>query len=325
MQHTASTLIFAVCLGFPALTYAGAPEDPAVPSGTATQDNASSGSTEIGSDDKFVGTKEVAAEDAAAEDGPKDPHAEDATEFDISLGGIFSTGNSRSLATTGLTNFRLRRTIHQFGASVAGNYGATGAEDRPRGYDTTVGNVQGLVRYDVFFAERWTAFAQVTGRHDPFQKLDLRMNVDPGFAFYALNKTKHRLWFEAGYDFQYDLRTDEALVLVDDDGEPVLDLNGNTQIDPAVLKTELNHAVRVFAGYSNKLSERVGFDTGIEYLQSVVLGRRLRVNYLAALNTQLVERLSLAVTFTLRFENDPLPGVGRLDTVTAFSLTYRFF
>jgi putative salt-induced outer membrane protein len=305
----------------PGLAWAAPPEEPNVPTGTASQGNASSGSTELGTGDKFSTAKDVGTDDAEA---PADPHANDATEFDISLGGIFSTGNSRSLALTGLSNFRLRRTIHQFSASLAGNYGATGIVDTRR-YETTVGNVQGLVRYDVFFAKRWTAFLQTTARHDTFQGLELRLNVDPGVAFYALNKTKHRLWFEAGYDFQYDLRTDEARVLVDADGNPVLDMNGDTQIDPNIDPFLLNHAARLFAGYSNKLSDKVSFDTGLEYLQSVILARRMRLNYLAAINTQLAERFSLAVTFTLRYENDPLPGVRKLDTISAFSLAYRFF
>ncbi|MCA9684163.1 MAG: DUF481 domain-containing protein, partial [Myxococcales bacterium] len=192
-------------------------------------------------------------------------------------------------------------------------------------YETTVGNVQGLARYDVFFAKRWTAFLQSTARHDTFQGLDLRLNVDPGFAFYALNKPTHRLWFEAGYDFQYDLRTDEARTLLDVDGNPVLDGNGDTQIDPNIDATLINHAVRLYGGYSNKLSEKVSFDTGLEYLQSVIVANRFRLNYLAAINTQLVERLSMAVTFTLRYENAPLPTVKKLDTITAFSLAYRFF
>ena len=315
----------------PALAFAAPPpDDPAIPKGTASQDAASSGSTELGTGDKFSAAKEVAAEDpdaaaaAEGEEGKPDPHANDATEFDIALGGIFSTGNSRTLAATGTSNFRLRRTIHQFGAAVAGNYGASGVEDSDR-YETSVGNVQGLVRYDVFFAHDWTAFLQVTARHDTFQGLDYRMNVDPGFAYYAINKTNHRLWFEAGYDFQYDLRTDEARILLDDAGDPVLDVNGNEQIDPAIDKFLFNHAVRLYAGYSNKLSDKVSFDTGFEYLQSVLLAKRLRFNYLAALNTQLAERFSLAVTFTLRYENDPLPGVRKLDTITALSLAYRFF
>jgi putative salt-induced outer membrane protein len=295
------------------------PADPGVPEGTTKQDAASSGKTELGTGDKLVNSKEVAAEADAT-----DPHANDATEFDISLGGIFSTGNSRTIAATGVSNFRLRRTIHQFGAAVAGNYGATGVPDSKR-YESTVGNVQGLTRYDVFFARDWTAFLQVTARHDTFQGLEVRMNVDPGFAYYAINKPKHRLWFEAGYDFQYDLRTDESRTLLDADGNPVLDMNGDTQIDPAIDKYLINHAVRLFAGYSNKLSEKVSFDTGLEYLQSVLLARRFRLNYIAALNTQLVERLSFAVTFQLRYENDPLPNIRKLDTITAFSLVYRFF
>jgi putative salt-induced outer membrane protein len=322
MSH--SKLVPAIALALvlaPSLAYgAPPPSDPDVPEGTTKQDAASSGSTELGSGDKFTTSKEVTAEDPAA----TDPHANDATEFDIALGGIFSTGNSRTLAATGVSNFRLRRTIHQFGASVAGNYGAAGVEDSNR-YETTIGNVQGLTRYDVFFARNWTAFLQVVGRHDSFQGLDFRMNVDPGFAYYAINKPIHRLWFEAGYDFQYDLRTDEARILLDDAGEPVLDMDGDTQIDPNIDKYLINHAVRLYAGYSNKLSDKVSFDTGLEYLQSVILARRFRINYIAALNTQLVERFSLAITFTLRYENDPLPNIRKLDTITAFSLAYRFF
>ena len=105
----------------------------------------------------------------------------------------------------------------------------------------------------------------------------------------------------------------------------MLDADGDTQIDPAIDKYLINHAVRLFAGYSNKLSEKVSFDTGLEYLQSVIVGPRFRLNYVAALNTQLAERFSLAVTFTLRYENQPLPEVRKLDTITAFSLAYRFF
>lgn len=320
-----SLVLALVCLSPQLAAAAPPPEDPGVPKGTAGQADASTGSTELGTGDKFSGAKEIVAEDpTAAEQAVIDAHANDATEFDISLGGIFSTGNSRSLAATGLTNFRLRRTIHQFGASLAGNYGAAGVPDTDR-YDTTVGNVQGLLRYDVFFARDWTAFLQSTARHDTFQGLELRVNVDPGFAYYAINKPKHRLWFEAGYDFQYDLRTDEIRTLLDADGNPILDMDGDTQIDPAIDQFLLNHAVRLYAGYSNKLSDKVSFDTGIEYLQSVILAKRLRLNYLAAINTQLAERFSLAVTFTLRYENDPLPNVRKLDTISAVSLAYRFF
>jgi putative salt-induced outer membrane protein len=305
-------------LAIPTLVSAAPPpEEPDIPAGTTEQAPPPTGTTELGTD-------QFATAAAPAEDIPPESHANDVTQLDISLGGVFSTGNSRTLAATGLANFRLRRTRHQFGASLAGNYGASGVEDSDR-YETTIGNVQGLARYDVFFARDWTAFLQLTARHDSFQGLAYRMNVDPGFAYYAINRPVHRLWFELGYDFQYDLRTDEGRLLRDPDGELILDAAGDTQFDPAIDKVLLNHAVRAFIGYSNRLSEAVTFDTSFEYLQSVILARRFRLIYLAALNTQLMERFSLAVTFQLRYEHDPLPHVRRLDTITGFSLAYRFF
>ncbi|HRI10249.1 MAG TPA: DUF481 domain-containing protein, partial [Nannocystaceae bacterium] len=74
----------------------------------------------------------------------------------------------------------------------------------------------------------------------------------------------------------------------------------------------------------NRLSEKVSFDTGLEYLQSLLKGDTFRLNWDNALTTQLWGRLSLAATFTLRYENHPLPDVRRLDTITAMNLVFRF-
>jgi putative salt-induced outer membrane protein len=161
-----------------------------------------------------------------------------------------------------------------------------------------------------------------TARHDPFQGLDLRFNFDPGVAAYALTNPKHRLWFEAGYDLQFDSRTDDAILAKDENGFIVLDDEGNTS--RAEDKTLLNHAVRLYAGYSNNLSEKVSFNTGFEYLQSVVRAKRFRFVFDAGISTQLAERFSFVTTFTLRYENEPLPDVQKLDTITAVSLAYRF-
>lgn len=282
--------------------------EPVVPKGKGTIGSASSGSTELAGNEKFGEAAEAPAEEST-----------DATELDVSAGGLFSTGNARSIAATANGNFRIRRKIHQGAAAVAGNYGRAAVDDD---WQDTVGNIQGLARYDVFFHRRWSAFTLVTARHDPFQGLDLRFNVDPGFAFYALTDPKHRLWFEAGYDFQFDLRDDDAIIERDGDDNPVLDADGNT-IGIAV-KQQLNHAVRLYAGYANRLDERITLDTGLEYLQSVIRGSRFRLNYNIALSTQIKERFSLSATFTLRYENEPLPEVEKLDTVTSLNVVYRF-
>ena len=213
----------------------------------------------------------------------------------------------------------------QFSSIALGNYGASKLEKEDP-FETTVKNVQGRLRYDYFFAKRWSAFLMATARHDRFQGLDLRLNVDPGVAFYALQKPDHRLWFEVGYDFQFDVRRDEAITERTEE-----DLDGDGMIsDDEVTETriadkrQLNHAARIFAGYTNNLSERVTFDTGLEYLQSLVVGPRLRLNWINALSVQVFGRVGLAATFTLRYENQPLPDVTKLDTITAVLLTVRF-
>jgi putative salt-induced outer membrane protein YdiY len=307
---TAALATLAVHLGTmqpaatPAPAPAPAPADPSVPKGTVEAAPATTGATEIAGQGKF----------AAAQVDAR--HAEDATELDLAAGGLLSTGNAFAAAVTGLGRLRVRRGLHQVGSQVAGNYGrADVATVNDQGVtsserETTVSNVQGMLRYDVFFARRWSAFAMATVRRDRFQGLDMRLNLDPGVALHVLSDARHRLWLEAGYDFQYDVRRDEAIV--DAAGERIAD------------KTLVNHAARVFFGYNNSLSDRITFDTGLEYLQSVIVGRRFRVNWVNALAIQLAGRFGLAVTFTLRYENQPLPAVEKLDTITAVLLTMRF-
>ncbi|HFE46957.1 MAG TPA: DUF481 domain-containing protein [Nannocystis exedens] len=278
-------------------------EDPAVPAGTTgVQAPASSGSTEIDGQGTF----------ATAEEIPEGEEEEstDATELSLSAGGLLSTGNARAVAGTGAINFRLRRDRHQFSTVFAGNYGAA-AQGPDDSLEKNVANLQGKIRYDVFFAKRWSAFLMLTGRNDYFQGLDIRINIDPGVAFHILTKKTHRLWVEAGYDFQYAIRNRDAIAEAEAMG-------GTLE------KTNIVHAARLFVGYSNHLSEKVSFDTGLEYLQSVTDGKTFRFNWDNALTAQLVKNLAISGTFTLRYENNPVVPK-KLDTITAVNLVYRFF
>lgn len=280
--------------------------EPTIPAGTVKKDPTTTGSTDLGGSGQF----------AAAATKPET----DITSFNLSAGGIFNTGNARSLAVTGLGKFQIRRKAHQFTAAAAGNYGraALAARDDETTPDVdegriadTVSNMQGQVRYDWFFHPRFSAFLMSTARYDKFQGLDLRLNIDPGIAMYAIMEEKHKLWFEAGYDFQYDLRSERGLDLAEATGADRPD------------KTLINHAARLFAGYTNNLSKHVTFDTGFEYLQSFLDGQRFRFNWVNALGVTITDRFSLGATFTLRYENRPLPGVVNLDTITSLLLNVR--
>jgi putative salt-induced outer membrane protein len=285
--------------------------EPQPPASTVSKDPASSGSTELEGQGKFGSVT------ARQEDAP----AGDALEWDLSFGALFSTGNARSTAITGATTFRLRRSRHQVAASFLGNYGraAVGADTEPI---DTVGNLQARARYDLFLGERWSLFGMVTARHDPFQRLDLRLNVDPGVAFYVINGQKEQLRVEAGYDAQVDVRDPVTAIYYYPDGSPVYDAQGEFVHLP---RTRITHAARLAAGYSNRLHEVLGFATDLEYLQSLLEGHRWRLNWNTSVSALLVAKLSLAATFTVRFDNDPLPRVKHLDTLSSVNLVYRFF
>ena len=295
-------------LAFSAFAPPPASDDAALPEGSVKKDPVTTGSTELGGSGQF----------SSATVTPKE--SMDATELNLSAGGIFNTGNSRSIAVTGMGKFLLRRSIHQFTAGVAGNYGqaALASRDDPATADTdesdvrrTVSNVQGQVRYDVFFHERFSAFLMTTARYDEFQGLDLRLNVDPGIAMYAIAKENHKLWFEVGYDYQLDVRREEALRQAE-----LIEMEDLERV-------RHNHAARLFGGYTNNLSKYVTFDTGLEYLQSFIIGRWFRFNWVNALSVQINNRFSLATTFTLRYDNLPLAGIEKLDTITAVLLGVR--
>lgn len=307
------------------------------PKGTVGgQAAASSGATNL-DDSKFATTAAPA------------PDVTHATELDLSAGGLFNSGNARSVAMTAGGRFRLRRNIHEFSAGIVGNYGRAATKTTPS--QDTASNVQGRLRYDAFFHPRISAFAMLTARYDPFLGLQARVRVDPGLAFYILQEAKHRLWGEVGYDFQHDTRRvhdqkQDCLiggVLVVGGCHELRIPNVPQGMGARVVDRSLGvHSLRLFAGYVNQLSDLVSFTTGLEYIQplaplrssdvdppkpdaAVVPRTRMWINWDAAINLQVYKALSFSTTFTLRYDNAPLPGIRRLDTITAVSLLYKFF
>jgi putative salt-induced outer membrane protein len=270
--------------------------DEALPAGVAKQDAATTGKAEVAKSGFGSATKA---------DPEKD---KDATELALAAGGLFSAGNSRSLAVTGRVDYRLRRDQHQFSASAAANYGNAGKAGAA--VEANVQNVQGLLRYDYYFGERWSVFLQSSARRDRFQGLDLRVNIDPGVAYYILDEKKQRLWVELGYDYQHDVRRTEALAEAQAKDGLIQPRSAN------------RHSIRSFAGYDNKVNAAITFTTGIEHLQSVQHATMWRFNWLTGLKSQLAPSFAAATTFSLRYDHDPLPGIGQVDAVTSISLVY---
>src|SRR5690606_9969196 len=273
----------------------------------AVASNASAQASLVADKKASAGSTEAAAEgfqnvEVAQED------VTDETVTKLSAGGFLSTGNARSMAVTGAGQTRIRRGDNQYSADVAGNFARAAATPLVP-LEKTVENYQARIRYDRFLSERWALFVSESGRHDRFQGLDLRLNFDPGVAYYFVIEPKQHLWLEGGYDLQYDLRSDAAIAAALADGTPVG-------------KTEVRHAARAFLGYDNNLNDAVTFDTGLEYIQAFEDTNNFRLNWVSGVTSAFSKSFSFATTFTLRYDNNPLPGVEKLDTITAVSLVY---
>jgi putative salt-induced outer membrane protein len=262
------------------------------PEGLLDQSAASTGRTDIATDGFEAGVK------------PPD-ESKNGTEMNLSAGGFFSTGNTRTESITSSTQFRMRRNANQASAAGAANFGRAAIGDQE--LDTTVENFQGRGRYDRFLTGRLAAFLGSTGRRDRFQGLNLRLNIDPGLAYYFLDDPSHQFWGEFGYDVQIDLRTAEAITAGLAEGE-------------VVANSETRHSTRAFTGYENKLNTAVTFTTGVEYIQSFQETKNWRLNWDWGLTSTIVGRLAAATTFSLRYDNNPLANVQKTDIVTAVSL-----
>lgn len=240
----------------------------------------------------------------------KKPDAEkDASEAKIQAGGLSATGNSRSLALTGVASMRVRRSLNEISATAAANYGRSASTPADK-MKTSVENYQGKLRYDRFVSDNLALFLAQSGRHDRFQGLDLRLNLDPGVAYYLMDEPKHQLWGEGGYDLQFDIIRDETIIDAFATGK-------------LIQKTDIRHSARLFVGYRNSISETASFNTGLEYLQGIPETKFWRLNWDAGLNTSISTSFSLATTFSLRYDHQPLSGVKNTDTLTALNLVYQ--
>jgi len=273
-------------------------QEDTVASGIASRDAASGGATDV------AHSGFEAAEVAPEED-------KNARELSLSLGGLASAGNSRSLAVTGGTKLRIRENNDQFTLAAAANFARSAAEDGDP-MATTVENYQARTRYDRFLGKGVAAFLAASARRDRFQGLDLRLNVDPGFAYYFLDNNQTQLWTELGYDLQYDVRSDEVLAVAEEEG-------ATEELD----KTNVRHSGRLYLGYEADLSGVVSVGSGIEYLQGVPETRYWRLNWDGGVTSSLSGRFSIANTVSVKYDHVPLPGVVNTDVTTSVSLVYK--
>lgn len=241
----------------------------------------------------------------AAEEAVPD---EDLTSWQLSLGGVLQTGNTRAYTLTGGSLLEIVRGRHGFAAEAQGNYGAAVVEDS-EDYAQTAQNVRLRLRYDFFLTRLDALFLATQLRHDPFAGLDYRYQAQTGYARYFIREEKHRFWGEIGYDLTYD----------NYDPDPLLDPDTMRVLDGS----EVLHSARLFVGYHNAVSDNLEVRTGLEGLANVQDASDVRINWDNALRAKMADRLQLEVKFLLQFDNEPVPGNESLDTTTQLNVIYN--
>ena len=285
-----------------------ADDPPTMPAETLKANTATKGSTDVAKGGFATGGM------------PADEDPRHATEASVAAGGLFSSGNARTVAITSAGKLKIRRDEHQFGLALAANFARAGKKGVP--VETSVENYQGLLRYDYFFTNNFAAFFQASARRDRFQGLDLRANFDPGLAYYVINTKKQQLRGEGGYDLQYDVRRDASRTQTPEEVAPGAPAPAPL---PLLDKTKTLHNVRLFAGYENKLYKEVSMVTGLEYLQNVSDAGTYRLVFDIGIKSSVADNLAVAMTYTMRYENKPLPSVETTDSIASVNLVYTLF
>jgi putative salt-induced outer membrane protein YdiY len=237
------------------------------------------------------------------------------TNVSLSAGGQLATGDSRLLAMTANGELDSRWGSDGIGASILGNYGESATPGNA--LVETTANVQGRIRYDRYLIDRLSLFLINTGRNDRFQGLDFRYNLDPGVKYLFFNASTNALWVEAGYDFQYDIRRDDARVQLDSTGAPIRGAR-------LLAKTEVDHSLRLYAGFKHSFNEEVTLSTGVEYIQSFTDTSHRWLNYDLLFAAKIGAGLALGLGFNARYDSGPLPDKKNIDTATTLSLIYAF-
>ncbi len=297
-----TSLVFAVTLSLlsPAAT---ALADAALPAGTAGGGAVTKGSTDITTEGKVETAQKPSAD------------AKDATEWSIQGGGMLATGNSKAMSETVGTTFRLRRGANQLSFLGAANY--AGATPIGGTYATTADNQQAKARYDRFISGELVAFLGAQLRRDSLAGLVPRSQLDPGVGYYFIDTKDTTMWTEAGYDFLYDRRADNAIAAAD-------------ALDPTaapLAKTAASHSARLFYGLQSALNSGTTINLALEFLQAfnkstATNNYPVRFNGDLIVNAKLTSTFSVAASYSLKFDSGALPGKQQLDTITALSLVY---
>lgn len=215
-------------------------------------------------------------------------------------GAIFTTGNTESLSATGnsFTLYRVKRFENKWRLGFYFNRVDENVAN-PSVVGTIANYIYGFYRLDYYFLPRTTFFVGGGGYSDEIKGIDVAANAFAGVSHYWLRAPTYSLNTALGYDYTHEDRLAPA---------PSVDI----------------HAILFSLNYQQQFKSYLGFSQGVVLLENAAHGNDLRVNSDTELKVVLTKHFGLVFGFHLRFDNEPVPGFKKLDTISDVSLAVTF-
>ncbi len=250
----------------------------------------------------------LAAEPTFDKATPMDDMPAAETKLSAQVGGNFTTGNAESVTVTGGLDTSHRWKRNRLGAVAAINVGfgavdvnADGFLDeserciRVEGKDcaSTAERYGADLRYDRFLSSRDSLYLLGGALHDPFVGFELRSHVQLGYARLLVNEADTHLALEAGADVAHEQYV-EGLV------------PASTNLVAAQVALKFDHVFNEGVSFADALVVYEPILTQPEGAAFSPHFTDFRVSNVATLAAKVSTKLSVNVSDTVEFRNEPI-------------------
>lgn len=226
------------------------------------------------------------AQQPAAPPPPPPPRVETTAQ----LGFLATTGNTstRSLALGGEFAYRPDRWVHSGKLAFAQN------EDEG---ELKARSLTGLYRAARTLTPRLSAYGQYAYLRDTFSGIEHRNTVEGGLSYLAIDQEPHRLRLDGALGYEKETRADA------EDSSSAVAIAG--------------------ARYQWRISENSEFTDEARAILTLANPDQWKAEQIAALTAAISSILSLRVSHTVRFSNEPVPTFEKTDTITSIALVLK--
>lgn len=224
--------------------------------------------------------------------------AEDKFDADFWLSFIHAAGNTDSLSISADNNILWRKNKFESRWKL-GAYFYRVFNSNSRTTGTLSEYIYGTYRLDYYFHPRATIYIGGGGYSDRITGIDAAGKGFTGFTYLVVDTETTKVRVEAGYDYTYEDRV-------------APDVNVSV------------HSIATGVDVSHQINEYVSLFEALESQQNVMSISDFRLQNEIGVKSKLTKIISIKASHKLRFDNQPVTGFGKIDSITdiAFGLVF---